>query len=82
MIVKVDTMALDNEIKTKLGSKLWRLSHLYTIITKDNQKAILKLNFSQRKILTDFIFMYILYLSIIYKLFWKIGGYLIGNNYQ
>ena len=47
-------MALDNDIKSKLGSKLWRLSHLYTIITKDNQKTILKLNFSQRKILTDF----------------------------
>ena len=47
-------MALDNEVKTKLGSKLWRLSHLYTIITKDNQKTVLKLNFSQRKILTDF----------------------------
>ena len=47
-------MALDNDIKSKLGSKLWRLSHLYTIITKDNQKTILKLNFRQRKILTDF----------------------------
>jgi len=39
---------------TKLGSKLWRIDNLYTIRDKDSVKMILKLNPSQRKILTQF----------------------------
>lgn len=41
-------------LDTKLGSKLWRMDNLYTIRDKDSIKMILKLNPSQRKILTQF----------------------------
>jgi len=41
-------------IDTKLGSKLWRLDNLYTIRDKDAVKQIMKLNTSQKKILTKF----------------------------
>jgi hypothetical protein len=37
-----------------LTSKMWRLNNLYTIITKDKRKTILKLNYSQRQVLTQF----------------------------
>lgn len=47
-------MDLPNDIKAKLASKLWRLNHLYTIISKTNKKQILKLNYSQTTILTKF----------------------------
>jgi len=37
-----------------LTSKMWRLNNLYTIITKDKKKQLLKLNYSQRQVLTQF----------------------------
>lgn len=40
--------------KKNLASKMWRLNHLYTIVTKDTEKKIMKLNYSQRRILGDF----------------------------
>jgi len=45
---------LTNEQKKNLTSKLWRLNNLYTIVPKSGPKKIMKLNFSQRKILKDF----------------------------
>lgn len=45
---------LTAEQKKNLASKMWRLNNLYTIVTKDSEKKILKLNFAQRKILKDF----------------------------
>lgn len=47
-------IGLTNEQAKKLTSKMWRLSNLYTIITKDSEKKIMRLNFAQRKILRDF----------------------------
>lgn len=41
-------------IGTKLSSKLWRLNNLYTIRDKNATKQILKLNGSQRKVLTKY----------------------------
>ena len=47
-------MYLTPEQKKNLTSKLWRLNNLYTIVTKDKRKKIMKLNYSQRQILTKF----------------------------
>jgi len=41
-------------IANKLLSKLWRLDNLYTIRDKNNIKQIMKLNSSQRRVLTKF----------------------------
>ena len=38
----------------KLSSKLWRMNHLYTIRDKDGIKMILRLNPSQKRVLTKF----------------------------
>ena len=39
---------------TKLSSKLWRMSHIYTILDKEGVKRIMSLNAAQTKILTKF----------------------------
>lgn len=41
-------------IAEKLSSKLWRMNNLYTILDKDGNKRILKLNAAQLKTLTKF----------------------------
>lgn len=41
-------------LEDKLGSKLWRMSNLYTIRDKDGVKRLLILNYSQERILTKF----------------------------
>ena len=41
-------------LNTKFSSKLWRMDNLYTILDKSGKKRILKLNPSQKKILTQF----------------------------
>lgn len=41
-------------LEEKLGSKKWRLSNLYTIRDKDGAKRLLRLNFSQERILSRF----------------------------
>lgn len=41
-------------IDTKLSSKLWRLDNLYTIIDKDGNKRIMRLNSAQKKVLKKF----------------------------
>ena len=41
-------------METKFSSKLWRLSHLYTIMDKDGKKGIMSLNDSQLKVLTKY----------------------------
>lgn len=38
----------------KLSSKFWRLNNLYTILDKDGNKIILRLNPSQVKVLTQY----------------------------
>ena len=48
------TAKLTNDQIKQLTSKLWRLNNLYTIITKDKRKVVMRLNHSQRKILTKF----------------------------
>lgn len=45
---------LEEFLTTKLSSKLWRLDNLYKIRDKAGQLVTLKLNESQRKVLTDF----------------------------
>jgi len=45
---------LTNTQKKNLTSKIWRLNNLYTIVPKSGPKKIMKLNHSQRKILTQF----------------------------
>lgn len=45
---------LTPEQKKNLTSKLWRLNNLYTIVDKNTKKKIMKLNYSQRQILTKF----------------------------
>ena len=45
---------LTNEQKKNLTSKIWRLNNLYMIVPKSGPKKIMKLNHSQRKILTKF----------------------------
>lgn len=45
---------LEEFLTTKLSSKLWRLDNLYKIRDKAGQLVTLKLNDSQRKVLTDF----------------------------
>lgn len=55
---KTKELSLTNEqiefMSTKLTSKLWRLDNLYTIRDKDGVKRKLKLNNSQKKVLTQF----------------------------
>ena len=41
-------------LETKFSSKLWRLDNLYTIQDKDGTKRKMKLNASQRKVLTKY----------------------------
>jgi len=41
-------------IATKLSSKLWRMDNLYTIRDKNSIKQIMRLNASQRRVLTRF----------------------------
>ena len=41
-------------ISNKLGSKLWRLSNIYTILDKDGVKKILRLNGAQKKVIKLF----------------------------
>lgn len=41
-------------INNKLSSKLWRMDNLYTIRDKNNVKAVMKLNNSQKKVLSKF----------------------------
>ena len=45
---------LTPEQKKNLTSKLWRLNHLYTIVTKNTKKVIMKLNYSQHQILQKY----------------------------
>lgn len=41
-------------LETKFSSKLWRMDNLYTIQDKDGNKGIMRLNASQRKVLTKY----------------------------
>ncbi len=41
-------------IEEKFSSKLWRMSHLYTIQDKDGNKVVMSLNASQTKVLTQY----------------------------
>lgn len=41
-------------VSEKFGSKLWRMDNLYTIRDKNNSKKIMKLNDSQRTVLTKY----------------------------
>lgn len=53
MTAKIDSI-LTPEQKKNLTSKMWRLNNLYTIVTKETEKKIMKLNYAQRKILKDY----------------------------
>lgn len=48
------TENLEEFLTTKLSSKLWRLDNLYKIRDKAGNLVILKLNESQRRVLTDY----------------------------
>ena len=41
---------LEEFISTKLSSKLWRLDNLYTIIDKEDNKIIMRLNHAQKMV--------------------------------